>query len=138
MLRDETNVAFGKGHKRDNFRKGEEVLLDTLLLSRCDWLLHAASGAEPAAQFSAAPPQAHLLVHPPARLPAAHWPAGPRVVKSRRRSATGVAEFAIYWNLQLHERSVHLQYTRNRQRPPWMNGLPELATRDGVEDGVEG
>jgi len=82
VLRDEANVAFGKGHKRDNFRKGEEVLLDTLLLSRCDWLLHAASG---------------------------------------------VAEFAIYWNFQLHERSVHLQYTRNRQRPSWMNGVPELA-----------
>lgn len=75
VLRDENNVAFGKGHKHDNYRKGEDVLLDTLLLSRCDWLLHAASG---------------------------------------------VAEFAIYWNVRLHNRSVHLQYTRNRQHPPWM------------------
>ena len=47
VLRDENNAAFGKGHKHDNYRKGEEVLLDMLLLSRCDWLLHAASGERP-------------------------------------------------------------------------------------------
>ena len=46
-----------------------------LLLSRCDFLLHAASG---------------------------------------------VAEFAIYWSPQLHERSVHLQYEHRRQAPAWM------------------
>ena len=45
--RDEGNVAFNKGRKHDNYRKGEEVLLDMLLLSRCDWLLHAASGERP-------------------------------------------------------------------------------------------
>ena len=117
VLRDEANVAFGKGHKRDNFRKGEEVLLDTLLLSRCDWLLHAASGAEPAAQTA-------LPHHDPARQPD-RPPARQRVVKLRQRPVAGVAEFAMYWNLQLHERSVHLQYTQNRQRPPWMK--PELA-----------
>ena len=59
-------------------RHRAQVLLDALLLSRCDWLLHAASG---------------------------------------------VAEFAIYWNLPLHNRSVHMQYTRHRQRPPWMPDL---------------
>ena len=47
QLRDEGNVAFNKGRKHDNYRKGEEVLLDMLLLSRCDWLLHAASGERP-------------------------------------------------------------------------------------------
>ena len=47
VLRDEGNVAFNKGRKHDNYRKGEEVLLDMLLLSRCDWLLHAASGERP-------------------------------------------------------------------------------------------
>ena len=59
VLRHESNVAFvgGKGGgKRNggaaaigsgNYRKGEEVLLDMLLLSRCDWLLHAASGERP-------------------------------------------------------------------------------------------
>ena len=119
VLRDEANVAFGKGHKRDNFRKGEEVLLDTLLLSRCDWLLHAASGAEPAAQTA-------LPHHEPARPPDLPPPARQRVVTLRQRPVAGVAEFAMYWNLQLHERSVHLQYTQNRQRPPWMK--PELAT----------
>ncbi len=50
------------------------MLIDALLLSKCDWLLH---------------------------------------------SASGVAEFAIYWNLKLHRRSVHLQYTRNRQSLTW-------------------
>ena len=77
VLRAEENVAFsrrGKVSRSSNARKGEEVLLDALLLSRCDYLLH---------------------------------------------SASGVAEFAIYWNLKLHRRSVHLQYTRNRQSPPW-------------------
>jgi hypothetical protein len=51
------------------------VLLDVLLLSRTDFLLHAASG---------------------------------------------VAEFAIYWNPRLHANSVHLQYERGRQLPWWM------------------
>lgn len=48
-----------------------------LLLSRCDFLLHAASG---------------------------------------------VAEFAIYFNPRLHSNSVHLQYTQGRQLPAWMGG----------------
>ena len=72
VLRDERNVAFARGRgggqgggSGRGYQKGEDVLLDMLLLSRCDWLLHAASG---------------------------------------------VAEFAIYFNPQLHERSVHLQY----------------------------
>jgi len=43
VLRMETNIAFSAG-KHSNYRKGEEVLLDMLLLSRCDFLLHAASG----------------------------------------------------------------------------------------------
>lgn len=73
VLRDERNVAFS-GSGKNNFRKGEEVLLDSLLLSRCDFLLHAASG---------------------------------------------VAETAMYWNPLLHNRSVHLQYTKRRQRPDW-------------------
>lgn len=81
VLRSEANVAFEKaaasGRGSSNARKGEEVLIDALLLARCDWLLH---------------------------------------------SASGVAEFAIYWNLKLHRRSVHLQYTENRQVPPWMPG----------------
>jgi len=72
--REEGNVAFTKS-RTSNYLKGEEVLPDTLLLSKCDWLLHAASG---------------------------------------------VAEFAIYWNLKLHKRSIHLQYIENRQRPFWM------------------
>lgn len=84
VLRDERNVAFARGRgggqgggSGRGYQKGEDVLLDMLLLSRCDWLLHAASG---------------------------------------------VAEFAIYFNPQLHERSVHLQYEHGRQRPPWMVG----------------
>ena len=46
VLRHESNVAFvgGAASKANNYRKGEEVLLDALLLSRCDFLLHAASG----------------------------------------------------------------------------------------------
>jgi hypothetical protein len=82
VLRSEANAAFDRGgvvrgaEPPSNARKGEEVLIDALLLSRCDWLLH---------------------------------------------SASGVAEFAIYWNLKLHRRSVHLQYTRNRQQLPWMS-----------------
>ena len=89
VLRHESNVAFvgGKGGgKRNggaaaigsgNYRKGEEVLLDALLLSKCDFLLH---------------------------------------------SASGVAEFAIYWsdNMRLHSNSVHLQYEYQRQVPTWM------------------
>lgn len=80
ILRSEANAAFdrrgvGGGTPPSNARKGEEVLIDALLLARCDWLLH---------------------------------------------SASGVAEFAIYSNLKLHRRSVHLQYTRNRQHLPWM------------------
>ena len=78
VLRHEDNVAFAGGGGRrksaGNHRKGEEVLLDTLLLSRCDFLLHAASG---------------------------------------------VAEFAIYWNPRLHESSIHLQYEKERQEPRW-------------------
>jgi len=73
VLRMETNIAFSAG-KHSNYRKGEEVLLDMLLLSRCDFLLHAASG---------------------------------------------VAEFAIYFNPKLHHNSVHLQYTLGRQEPSW-------------------
>ena len=94
VLRHEDNVAFhkeqGAGRKgggggstggtgSSNYRKGEEVLLDTLLLSRCDFLLH---------------------------------------------SASGVAEFAIYWSPALHKASVHLQYTRGRQQPAWMTTSP--------------
>lgn len=80
VLRHEGNVAFaGAAAVRHtasaNYRKGEEVLLDALLLSRCDYLLH---------------------------------------------SASGVAEFAIYWRPMLHKRSVHLQYAHGRQRPWWM------------------
>ena len=81
VLRDEANVAFGKEHKRDNFRKGEEVLLDTLLLSRCDWLLHAASGAEPAAPNCPRTPRAW----PPARPPAARPPARREIAPPPRR-----------------------------------------------------
>ena len=49
VLRLEANAAFAKkspsgGGGGGNYRKGEEVLLDALLLSRCDFLLHAASG----------------------------------------------------------------------------------------------
>ena len=87
VLRHEDNIAFrkDKGSSRGgggggsessgNYRKGEDVLLDMLLLSRCDFLLH---------------------------------------------SASGVAEFAIYWSPALHNASVHLQYAHARQRPPWM------------------
>ena len=82
VLRHEDNVAFAGGFGRrrasmrsaDNYRKGEEVLLDALLLSRCDFLLH---------------------------------------------SASGVAEFAIYWGSRLHSNSVHMQYSRQRQKPWW-------------------
>lgn len=79
-LRTESNVAFAGG-KRNNHRKGEEarfsqvgsawrgcshleppqVLLDMLLLSRCDFLLHAASGvAEFAIYFN---PKLHHSAH---------------------------------------------------------------------------
>ena len=68
-------AILGARRSGGNYRKGEEVLLDALLLSRCDFLLH---------------------------------------------SASGVAEFAIYWNPALHGKSVHLQYTYGRQTPPWM------------------
>lgn len=79
VLRHEANVAFASSSaKAGNYRKGEEVLLDALLLSRCDFLLHAASG---------------------------------------------VAEVAMYWNPSLHQHSVHLQYRRKRQRPPWFTPL---------------
>lgn len=47
VLRLEANAAFAKSAPRStkgNYRKGEEVLLDALLLARCDFLLHAASG----------------------------------------------------------------------------------------------
>ena len=54
-----------------------QVLLDALLLSRTDYLLH---------------------------------------------SASGVAEFAIYFNPSLHESSVHLQYAKRRRVPGWMRG----------------
>ena len=93
VLRHEANVAFagGKGGKlrgAGNYRKGEEVLLDALLLSRCDYLLHAASG---------------------------------------------VAEFAIYWNNRLHDASVHLQYPRRRQVPWWFRKRAELRERRRAE-----
>mmetsp|Transcript_41991 Transcript_41991/g.84272 ORF Transcript_41991/g.84272 Transcript_41991/m.84272 type:complete len:325 (-) Transcript_41991:328-1302(-) len=46
VLRHERNVAFSGGPigKSSNYRKGEEVLVDSLLLSRSDFLLHSASG----------------------------------------------------------------------------------------------
>lgn len=77
VLRHERNVAFAGGSassRSANYRKGEEVLLDTLLLSRCDFLLH---------------------------------------------SASGVAEFAIYWSPRLHQHSVHLQYSPSSRQVPW-------------------
>ena len=84
VLRHESNAAFVSGGRRrnggkggdGNYRKGEEVLLDVLLLAQCDFLLHAASG---------------------------------------------VAEFAIYYNPSLHAASVHLQYARGKQVPWWMS-----------------
>ena len=57
--------------------------MDSLLLSRCDFLLH---------------------------------------------SASGVAEFAIYWGPHLHEASVHLQYPKQRQVPRWMPTAGQVAT----------
>ena len=46
VLRHESNVAFmaASAARWSNYQKGEDVLLDALLLSRCDFLLHAASG----------------------------------------------------------------------------------------------
>lgn len=34
-------------------------------------------------------------------------------------SASAVAEAVFYNNLELHHRSVHLEYVKNRQRPVW-------------------
>ena len=53
VLRHEGNVAFAgaTATKGASYRKGEEVLLDALLLSRCDFLLHAASGVAEAAIY---------------------------------------------------------------------------------------
>ena len=55
VLRHEANVAFAGGAAvrgaNANYRKGEEVLLDSLLLSRCDFLLHAASGVAELAMY---------------------------------------------------------------------------------------
>ncbi len=85
VLRREGNAAFTSSKAiGEPYRKGEEVLLDTLLLSRCDFLLH---------------------------------------------SASGVAEFAIYWNYKLHRRSVHLQYAHGRRTPPWMSETLRRAAR---------
>ena len=55
VLRHEANVAFAGGSVARgpdaNYRKGEEVLLDSLLLSQCDFLLHAASGVAELAMY---------------------------------------------------------------------------------------
>eukprot|EP00322_Chrysochromulina_rotalis_P024153 CAMPEP_0115877934 /NCGR_PEP_ID=MMETSP0287-20121206/26494_1 /TAXON_ID=412157 /ORGANISM="Chrysochromulina rotalis, Strain UIO044" /LENGTH=354 /DNA_ID=CAMNT_0003333495 /DNA_START=126 /DNA_END=1190 /DNA_ORIENTATION=+ len=59
VLRHEQNAAFvrtgtgsaAKAIRDVNYRKGEDVLFDTLLLSRCDFLLHAASGVAEAAMY---------------------------------------------------------------------------------------
>jgi len=57
------------------YRKGLDVVLDVILLSRCDYLVHGASA---------------------------------------------VSEGAIWFDIRLHNRSVHIQYERStRQCPPW-------------------
>ena len=45
ILREEANTVFAgdSGTVSSGYRKGEEVLLDALLLSRCDFLVHSAS-----------------------------------------------------------------------------------------------
>ena len=56
---------------------GREVLLDILLLAKCDWFIHAASA---------------------------------------------VSEAVFFNNIKLHNHSVHLEYTENRQIPFWFKG----------------
>ena len=53
---------------------GKEVLMDILLLSKCDWFIHCASA---------------------------------------------VSEAVFFNNIKLHNHSVHLEYTQNRQIPFW-------------------
>eukprot|EP01083_Nonionella_stella_P068596 182304_1 len=56
---------------------GREVLMDILLLAKCDWFIH---------------------------------------------SASAVSEAVFFNNIKLHNQSVHLEYTVNRQVPFWFTG----------------
>ena len=65
-LRSEKNI-FLDSSSADNYRKGEDVIIDMLLLSRCDFLL---------------------------------------------KTSSAVGEFAVYFNLKLHEHSLDLQFSK--------------------------
>ena len=147
VLRKESNVAFSSD-KLSNFRKGEEVLLDMLLLSRCDFLLHAASGvAEFAIYFN---PTLHRNSGAPAI--ASPLPSDP---PCRRRLALAADPSCAAPSKTLNLRHlpsppmtcyplppVHLQYTEQRQHPWWLNaphddssiatGPSDVATVGGV------
>ena len=61
VLRDENNVAFkGRGGGKHNYRKGEEVLIDALLLSRSDWLMQSLAMTKIAAQSIAT--ERHVII----------------------------------------------------------------------------
>ena len=85
VLRAEENVAFsrgGKGSRSSNARKGEEVLLDALLLSRCDYLLEWCSWEE-VPPFRSPPRKARDTRHTsPARCSASKQAAPPLLLAS--------------------------------------------------------
>ena len=64
VLRSRCNVFLDESNK-NNYKKGKDVLVDCLCLSRCDFLIHQSSA---------------------------------------------VSEFAIYFNINLHNKSLNLQY----------------------------
>lgn len=76
VLRNPDNIFQDRSSAHKNYQKGEEVLVDMLLLSKAKWLIH---------------------------------------------SSSTVAEAAIWFNPDLHERSINLQYNKESLPVPrWM------------------
>ena len=76
VIRSDDETAIFDFKNVSKYRIGREVLLDILLLAKCDWFIHAASA---------------------------------------------VSEAVFFNNIKLHNYSVHLEYTKDRQIPFWFN-----------------
>jgi len=82
VLRSESNILWQDQPNGVNYRKGRDVLMDVLLLSKCQFFIHAASS---------------------------------------------VSEAVFYFNMDLHNSSVHLQYNKeSRKNPSWLRSRRSL------------
>ena len=74
IIRSSTKTAIFNLKNISKYEIGKEVIIDILLLSKCDWFIH---------------------------------------------SASAVSESVFYNNINLHNKSVHLEYIKSRQNPIW-------------------